>query len=108
MAEFGLNLVPRGAGFVVAADGRRAAVKASDVSPDWAFKALTADHDSEGVILKKGAEYLVKPVTPAQAARAGVHFQRGDLISLDPRGRFVRAPDRGLSRGGEMDQGLKP
>jgi hypothetical protein len=66
-----------------------------------------AEHESEGVILKRGAEYLVKPVTPAQAARAGAHFQRGDLVSLDPRGRFVRAPDHGLSRGGEMDQGLK-
>jgi hypothetical protein len=65
-----------------------------------------AEHESEGVILKRGAEYLVKPVTPAQAARAGAHFQRGDLVSLDPRGRFVQAPDRGLSRGGEMDQGL--
>ncbi len=65
-----------------------------------------AEHESEGVILKRGAEYLVKPVTPAQAARAGAHFQRGDLVGLDPRGRFVQAPDRGLSRGGEMDQGL--
>ncbi len=65
-----------------------------------------AEYESEGVILKRGAEYLVKPVTPAQAARAGAHFRRGDLISLDPRGRFVQARDRGLSRGGEMDQGL--
>jgi hypothetical protein len=65
-----------------------------------------ADHDTQGVILQRGDEYLVKPVTVAQAARAGENFRRGDAITLDPRGRFIQAPDRRNGRGGQKDQGL--
>jgi len=79
----------------------------SDAGPATYIRNVRfADHDSEGVILSKGDAYLVKPVTAAQAARAGAHFQRGAMVSLDARGRFVQAPDRNAARSGLREPGL--
>ncbi len=79
----------------------------SDAGPATYIRNVRfADHDSEGVILSKGDAYLVKPVTGAQAARVGAHLRRGDMVSLDARGRFVQAPDRGASRDRQREAGL--
>ncbi len=40
-ADYGLEIRPRGAGLIVRAKGTRAQLKASDVSPTFAFKPLT-------------------------------------------------------------------
>nr|WP_281262067.1 TraI/MobA(P) family conjugative relaxase [Azospirillum thermophilum] len=68
----------------------------SDAGPAVYHGRRRLQDGAEVVLLQRGGETLVKPVTPAQAAKAST-WRVGQTVELDSRGRFL-TPSRGRKR----------